>query len=39
MASLAWGGFGGFVFLIAMLIGMVLAPKAQVHLDAFGSKA
>ena len=39
MASLAWGGFGGLVFLIAMLIGMVLAPKAQVHLDAFGSKA
>lgn len=34
MASLTWGGWGGLAFLCAMLIGMGLAPKAVIRLDA-----
>lgn len=34
MASLGYGGWGGLVFLIAMLAGMVAAPAARRRLDA-----
>lgn len=34
MASLFWGGSQGFVFLVAMVIGMALAPMAHRGLDA-----
>jgi uncharacterized protein len=33
MASLTFGGFGGAVFLLAMLAGMVAAPAVRVRLD------
>ncbi|MEL6170131.1 MAG: DUF6691 family protein [Pseudomonadota bacterium] len=33
MASLAWGGTGGAVFLIAMIAGMVAAPPLRRRLD------
>ena len=33
IASLSFGGFGGFAFLIAMIIGMALAPRAQTMLE------
>jgi len=39
MASLGWGGWGGLAFVVAMLTGMGLAPKAQVMLDAVSRKA
>ncbi|WP_109464013.1 DUF6691 family protein [Albibacillus kandeliae] len=33
LASLSYGGWGGFVFLAAMLIGMGLAPTITARLD------
>lgn len=33
MASLSYGGFGGLVFLIAMMAGMFAAPKVGAQLD------
>ena len=33
LASLSFGGFGGIVFLIAMLLGMFWAPKLRAALD------
>jgi len=33
LASLSFGGTGGMVFLIAMLAGMIAAPKARQILD------
>lgn len=33
MASLTFGGLGGVVFLLAMLAGMLAAPRVRVHLD------
>lgn len=33
IASLSFGGFGGIVFLIAMLLGMFWAPKLRAALD------
>lgn len=33
MASLGFGGAGGVVFLAAMIIGMVVAPRLQSRLD------
>lgn len=33
LASLAWGGGGGLVFLLAMLAGMVAAPAARARLE------
>ncbi|MFT5067850.1 MAG: putative membrane protein YedE/YeeE [Yoonia sp.] len=33
IASLSFGGFGGIVFLIAMLSGMLWAPKLRAALD------
>lgn len=33
MASLTFGGWGGAVFLLAMLAGMVAAPTVRVRLD------
>ena len=33
LASLSFGGFGGIVFLIAMLSGMLWAPKLRTALD------
>lgn len=34
MASFAWGGLGGMVFLFAMLGGMLIAPALRNRLDA-----
>lgn len=34
MASLFWGGFGGLIFLLAMLAGMIAAPPVSRRLDA-----
>lgn len=33
MASLTFGGWGGLLFLVSMLIGMCLAPMARARLD------
>ena len=33
MASLAWGGVGGVVFLVAMVAGMMIAPALRKRLD------
>ncbi|MEJ6398493.1 DUF6691 family protein [Yoonia sp. 208BN28-4] len=33
VASLSFGGIGGIVFLIAMVAGMVVAPRAKGYLD------
>lgn len=33
LASLGYGGFGGFLFLLAMLAGMVAGPAAKTRLD------
>lgn len=33
MASLSWGGFGGLVFLISMVAGMLIAPSLRIRLD------
>ena len=33
MASLAWGGTGGIVFIVAMALGMVAAPPIKSRLD------
>ena len=33
MASLGYGGAGGFIFLAAMLLGMGAAPRAGLYLD------
>ena len=38
VASLSFGGWGGLVFLAAMLIGMGLAPRAAARLDALPAK-
>lgn len=34
MASLFWGGAGGIVFMVAMIVGMILTPPFARHLDA-----
>jgi len=39
IASVGYGGFGGLAFLLAMLIGMALAPRAQRKLDSIGKPA
>lgn len=33
IASLAWGGIGGLVFLAAMLAGMLAAPQIRTRID------
>ncbi len=33
LASISYGGFGGVIFLIAMIAGMALAPRAKQILD------
>jgi uncharacterized protein len=33
IASVSWGGFGGAIFLAAMLIGMWVAPRLRTRLD------
>ena len=33
MASLAFGGLGGLVFLLAMIVGMVAAPAVRTRVD------
>ena len=33
LASLAWGGAGGLVFLVAMLAGMLVAPGLRTRID------
>ncbi|WP_328585701.1 DUF6691 family protein, partial [Sulfitobacter pontiacus] len=33
LASLGFGGLGGLIFLITMLAGMMIAPKARRILD------
>lgn len=33
MASLGFGGFGGVLFVLAMISGMLVAPKLRPHLD------
>lgn len=33
LASLSYGGFGGAAFLVAMILGMALAPRAKHMLD------
>lgn len=33
VASLGWGGFGGVVFLAAMILGMLAAPPVRQRLD------
>jgi len=38
MASLTWGGWGGLVFMGAMLVGMGLAPMVQARMDSDGTK-
>lgn len=37
LASLAFGGIGGLVFLVAMLAGMMIAPKLSGLLDSKGA--
>lgn len=39
MASLSFGGAGGFIFLIAMLAGMLIAPKFRQLLDSMAPAA
>ncbi len=39
LASLSYGGLGGLVFLVAMLIGMAGAPRAKAWLDRPGVAA
>lgn len=39
IASLSYGGLGGFVFLAAMLVGMVAAPTIGVRLDRLAATA
>ncbi|WP_420860666.1 DUF6691 family protein [Algirhabdus cladophorae] len=36
LASLSFGGTSGFIFLVAMVVGMWLAPKAAAWLDGTG---
>lgn len=38
IASVSFGGWGGLVFLAAMLIGMGLAPQAGAKLDALAAR-
>ena len=33
VASISWGGFGGLVFLAAMILGMLAAPVVRQRLD------
>jgi uncharacterized membrane protein YedE/YeeE len=33
IASLGFGGLGGFVFLVTMILGMLIAPKLRAALD------
>jgi uncharacterized protein len=33
VASISWGGFGGAVFLAAMIVGMLAAPAVRQRLD------
>jgi uncharacterized membrane protein YedE/YeeE len=33
LASITWGGWGGLLFLAAMIAGMMLAPRLRVRLD------
>ena len=37
MASLAWGGTGGLVFLVAMVAGMIAAPPIRARLETAAS--
>ncbi len=39
MASLSYGGFGGLVFLVAMVAGMFAAPKLGAQLDRMATAA
>ncbi|MFT4961090.1 MAG: putative membrane protein YedE/YeeE [Paracoccaceae bacterium] len=39
IASLSYGGMGGFVFLVAMLVGMGAAPAIGVRLDRLAATA
>ena len=39
MASLSFGGWGGLVFLIAMIAGMLAAPPIAARIDAAGKAA
>ncbi len=39
MASLAYGGWGGALFLLSMAAGMLVAPKLAVQLDRMAAKA
>lgn len=38
LASLSWGGVGGLVFLLAMLAGMVPAPRIRAWIDTMTTK-
>ena len=33
VASITWGGAGGLVFLVAMVVGMLVAPGVRVRID------
>lgn len=33
VASISWGGLGGLVFLVAMILGMLLAPALRQRMD------
>ena len=37
IASLSFGGWGGLLFLLTMLVGMGLAPRAKTRLDALAA--
>ncbi len=39
MASLSYGGIGGIVFLVAMIAGMIAAPKLGAQLDRIANAA
>ncbi len=37
VASISWGGFGGAVFLAAMILGMLAAPAVRQRLESAGT--
>jgi hypothetical protein len=37
MASLSFGGWGGLLFLLSMLVGMVGAPMIRTRIDRFAT--
>lgn len=39
IASLSYGGLGGLTFLVAMIVGMWLAPRVRTRLDALAASA